>query len=99
MNDHRACATIFINLQAMECWLKDNYWLEITRYRLRETGNATLTAQLRRDREHIFDRYTLPTPLIFSSDVERVMEEKTTVTDLMQEIWQTRIPDEAKRTI
>lgn len=95
MNDQRACAAIFINLQAMECHLKDGWWIEITRGQGRE--HCGIRAWLHAPKSAGPGYRYLPDILLLHSETKRVMSEEITAEQLIAELWQTRIPDEAKR--
>jgi hypothetical protein len=96
MNDHRACATIFINIQAMECWLKEGWWIEIIRRQGREHCgiDAWLHAPHSAQRGFCY----LPDILLLHTETKRVMSEEITAEQLIADLWKHRIPDEAKRT-
>lgn len=91
MTDLLACSQIFINLQAMECHLADGYSIEIIRRNTR--GYSSIQAWLDKPRDPRF----IPSSLYQHHETKRVIDEKITVEQLMQEIWQHRIPEEAKR--
>lgn len=94
MNDLLACSQIFINLQAMECLLKEEWWIEITRRQGREhCGIAAWIHAPDSARGFCY----MPDILLLHPETKRVIDEEITVEQLMQEIWQHRIPEEAKR--
>ena len=95
MTDLLACSQIFINLQAMESLLKEGWWIEITRRQGRE--HCGIDAWFHAPHTARSGFIYMPDILLLHHETKRVIDEEITVEQLMQEIWQHRIPEEAKR--